>query len=90
MENFEPIFNDEAGAAPNHFIDAGNGTAGPERLRITNCYLKGDFAVSAIWSDEPCDEAYIANNVIINHTAGQHCIEFTDTGTGEIVNNTLY
>jgi len=83
-------FNDEGGAAANHFIEAGNGTAGPERLFVLNNYIKGDFAVSAIWSDEPCDEAMIANNVIINHTTGQHCIELTDTGTGAIVNNILY
>ena len=82
--------NDEGGAAPNHFIDAGNGTAGPERLRVVGNYIKGDFAVAAIWSDEPCDEVFIADNVIINHTTGQHCIEFTDTGTGAIVNNMLY
>lgn len=83
-------YNDEGGAAPNHFIDAGNGTAGPERLQVVNCIIKGDFAVSAIWSDEPCDEAFIAYNTIINHTTGQHCIEFTDTGTGAIIGNKLY
>jgi|GEM_PF-1670006 len=83
-------YNDEGGAAANHFIEAGNGTAGPERLQVINCYIKGDFAVSAIWSDEPCDEAFIAGNTIINHTTGQHCIEFTDSGTGAIINNNLY
>lgn len=83
-------YNDEGGAAPDHFIDAGNGTAGPERLVMINNIIKGDFAVSAIWSDEPCDEALISGNTIINHTSGQHCIEFTDTGTGVISNNYLY
>lgn len=83
-------YNDEGGAAANHFIEAGNGTAGPERLQVVDCYIKGDFAVSAIWSDEPCDEALIVGNTIINHTTGQHCIEFTDTGTGVIVGNNLY
>ncbi|MEA3222696.1 MAG: hypothetical protein U9P49_05975, partial [Thermodesulfobacteriota bacterium] len=74
-------YNDEGGAAANHFIEAGNGTAGPEGLRVIGNYLKGNFAVSAIWSDEPCDEAFIAGNTIINHTSGQHCIELTDSGT---------
>ena len=83
-------YNDEGGAAPNHFIEAGNGTAGPEKLQVIDCYIKGDFAVSAIWSDEPCDEALIVGNTIINHTTGQHCVEFTDTGTGAIINNNLY
>ncbi len=83
-------YNDEAGAAPAHFIDAGNGTAGPTRLQIVSCIIKGDFSVSAIWSDEPCDEAYIAYNTITNHTSGQHCIEFTDAGTGAIAFNSLF
>jgi len=83
-------YNDEGGAAPNHFINAGNGTAGPEKLQVTNCIIKGDFAVSAIWSDEPCDEAYIVGNSITNHTSGQHCIEFTDAGTGVIAHNDLF
>jgi len=83
-------YNDEAGAAPAHFIDAGNGSAGPERLMIIGNIIKGDFSVSAIWSDEPCDEAYIAYNMITNHTTGQHCIELTDAGTGVIVGNNCY
>jgi hypothetical protein len=83
-------YNDEAGAAPNHFIEAGNGTAGPVRLQVVGNIIKGDFAVSAIWSDEPCDEAYIAYNTIVNHTADQHCIEFTDAGTGVIAYNLCY
>ena len=74
-------YNDEAGAAAAHFIDAGNGSAGPERLQVVRCTIKGDFSVAAIWSDEPCDEAFISNNTINNHTTGQHCIEFTDNGT---------
>jgi len=89
FENCE-YYNDEGGAAPAHFIDAGNGTAGPERLQVVNCIIKGDFSVAAIWSDEPCDEAYIAGNTITNHTTGQHCVEFSDSGTGAIVNNKLY
>lgn len=83
-------YNDEGTAAANHFIEAGNGTAGPEKLQVVDCYIKGNFAVSALWSDEPCDEAFIANNTIINHASGQHCIEFTDSGTGAIVGNKLY
>ncbi len=77
-------YNDEAGAAAAHFIDAGNGSAGPTNLYVVNNIIKGDFTVSAIWSDEPCDEAYIAYNTIINHESGAHCIEFTDAGTGAI------
>jgi len=83
-------YNDEAGAAPAHFIDAGNGTAGPVGLTVVNCLIKGDFSVSAIWSDEPCDEAYIAFNSITNHQTGAHCIEFTDTGTGSIEWNNCF
>jgi hypothetical protein len=83
-------YNDEAGAAPAHFIDAGNGTAGPVELYVLNNIIKGDFSVAAIWSDEPCDEAYIAYNTITNHTTGQHCIEFTDTGTGTIAWNNCF
>lgn len=83
-------YNDEAGAAPAHFIDAGNGTAGPVGLTVVNCLIKGDFSVSAIWSDEPCDEAFIAYNTITNHTSGEHCIEFTDAGTGYIEWNNCF
>lgn len=82
-------YNDEAGAAAEHFIDAGNGTAGPVGLQVVANIIKGDFTVSAIWSDEPCDEAFIASNTITNHTTGQHCIEFTDSGTGYIAYNVL-
>lgn len=83
-------YNDEAGAAPAHFIDAGNGTAGPVGLTVVNCLIKGDFSVAAVWSDEPCDEAYIAYNTITNHTSGEHCIEFTDAGTGTIEWNNCF
>ena len=83
-------YNDEAGAAPAHFIEAGNGTAGPVRLQVIGCIIKGDFSVSAIWSDEPCDEAFIAYNTITNHTSGEHCVEFTDAGTGAIVFNSFF
>ncbi len=89
IENCE-AYNDEAGAAPAHFIDAGNGTVGPEKLQVINCIIKGDFSVAAIWSDEPCDEAFIFGNTIINHTSGAHSIEFTDAGSGAIVWNHLY
>lgn len=83
-------YNDEAGAAPVHFIDAGNGAAGPEKLQMVNNIIKGDFSVSAIWSDEPCDEAFIYGNTITNHTSAQHCIEFTATGTGVIAFNSCF
>jgi len=81
--------NDPAGAAPNHFIDLGN--AALVGINIVGNVMYGDFAVSAIWSNDTDSEVYIVGNTISNITADQHCIEFTTgTATGVCAYNNLY
>lgn len=85
------FYNDEAGAAPAHLIDAGNGTTGPTGMEVIGNIIKGNFSECAVWSDEPCDELVVRKNIIINHTTGEHAVEFTDSGTtGVICDNHLY
>ncbi len=80
--------NDDAGAAPDHFIDLGNALL--VGIYIANNTIFGDFAVSAIWSNDADTEVYIYDNVITNQTADQHCIEFTGAATGVCAGNLLF
>ena len=82
--------NDDAGAAPAHFIDLGNNASGEAGVLIAGNTIRGDFSVSAIWCDEPSTQVYIVNNNISNLTADQHCIEFTDAATGICSGNNLF
>lgn len=81
-------YNDEGGAAPNHFIDLGNAVL--DGVYIADNIIRGDFAVSAIWSNDADDEVYILRNTISNMTSGQHCIEFTADALGVCAHNDLY
>lgn len=77
------FFNaDATGGA--HFIEAGNGVN--NGLTVDNCYVYGEFSVSAIWSDTADLETLIKDCNITNLTAGEHAIEFTAAATGSIVN----
>jgi len=81
-------YRDGATSACNHFVEAGAGVN--TNLRILDCDIFGRFAVSAIWSNAIDTGVLIANNMISNTISGQHCIEFTTTASGMIVNNNLY
>ena len=80
--------NDDAGAAPNHFIDLGN--AALVGIHLEDNVIFGDFAVAAIWSNDADTEVYIVNNTVTNMTSAQHCIEFTGNATGICVGNIMY
>lgn len=81
--------NDDAGAAPNHFIDLGN--AALVGIHIEDNIIFGDFAVSAIWSNDTDTEVFIVGNTITNMTSGEHCIEFTTgSATGTCAYNNLF
>ena len=82
--------NDDAGAAPNHFIDLGN--AALVGITIVDNVIFGDFAVSAIWSNDTDTEVYIVNNTITNMTSGEHCIEFdtNSSSTGICAYNRMF
>ncbi len=80
--------NDDAGAAPAHFIDLGNALL--VGIHIEDNVIFGDFSVSAIWSDDADTEVYIYNNTITNQTADQHCIEFTGAATGVCAGNLMF
>lgn len=77
--------NDDAGAAPSHFIDLGN--AALVGVHIENNIIFGDFAVAAIWSDDADTEVYVVNNIVTNMTSTQHGIEFAGNATGVLRNN---
>lgn len=77
--------NDDAGAAPNHFIDLGN--AALVGIHLEDNIIFGDFAVAAIWSDDADTEVYIVNNTVTNMTSNEHGIEFTGNATGVIAGN---
>ena len=82
-------YNDDAGADDaNHFIDLGN--AALVGVRIQNNILRGDFEVSAIWSNDADTEVYIVGNTITNLISAQHCIEFTGNATGVCAYNRMY
>jgi len=69
----------------NHFIDAGNGVN--TRLEVIDNFIWGNFAVSAIWSNDIDLLARIEGNTINNLTAGQHAVEYSTTATGVIKDN---
>ena len=71
-----------------HFIEAGNGAN--LNMRIIDCDIIGEFAISAIWSDTADLDVIIDGCTIKNLTTGQHCIEFTGAATGWVTNCNLY
>uniref|UniRef100_A0A6M3KNG5 Uncharacterized protein n=3 Tax=viral metagenome TaxID=1070528 RepID=A0A6M3KNG5_9ZZZZ len=77
-----------ATSATNHFLYAGTGIN--SNLKVVNSDIQGLFAIAGIWSNKVDTLGLIANNTILNSVTGQHCIEFTTTATGMIVNNRLY
>jgi len=81
-------YRDGSSSACNHFIEAGAGVN--VGLKVLDNDIFGRFAVSAIWSDTADTGCLIAGNVISNTITGQHCVEFTSTATGAIVDNRLY
>jgi hypothetical protein len=65
-------------------------TGALDNLQVIDNWFFGDWAVSAIWSDQIITNCLIKDNVINNITTGQHAIEFTGAATGNIVDNRLY
>jgi len=57
---------------------------------IIGCFIYGDFAEAAIWSDDVPTNVLIQDNVITNTNSGDCCIEFQSTATGMCINNKLY
>jgi hypothetical protein len=78
-------YRDGSSSATNHFIEAGNGVN--VNMEIIGNDIFGRFFVSAIWSDTIDTGTLISNNIIANTISGQHCVEFTTTATGMIVDN---
>lgn len=66
-----------------HCIEAGTGVN--KGLTIINSDIRGEFTISAIWSDTSDTLVRIENCIIVNATNGQHCIEFvTGSATGVV------
>jgi len=76
------------GAASTECIKVVTGAC--DNLQILNNWIRGDYTVAAIWSDQALTDCLIAGNVIHQETASQHAIELTSTAVGAIVNNRLY
>lgn len=65
-------------------------TGACDNLQILNNWIRGDYTVAAIWSDQALTDCLIKGNVVHQETASQHAIELTSTALGSIVNNRLY
>jgi len=61
-----------------------------DNFQFIGNYMQGDWTVSAIWSNSINTLSLIKDNVILQDTANQHCIEFPTTATGTLVGNKLY
>lgn len=81
-------YRDGSSSACNHFIEAGNGVN--VNLHVLKNDVFGRFAVSAVWSDTIDTGCLIQENAISNTITGQHCVEFTTTASGMIVDNRFY
>ena len=70
-----------------HFLKSGTGVN--KNLTIKNSDIRGEFLVSAIWSNQIDTNVLIDNCIIVNATNGQHAIEFTTTAAGLIRNTAV-
>jgi hypothetical protein len=85
---YNSIYRNTSVTGPDHWIEAGNGFN--HRMRIVGNDIMGDFDVSAIWSNDVDEDAYIAYNTIRNKDSSEHAIEFTAAATGMICYNAIY
>ena len=82
------VYSNYGATGADHFVDMGNGVN--TDFTMTGCRILGDFAVSAVWSNDIDLDMYIVGNVITNLQTAEHCIEFTANATGICAYNAFY
>jgi len=71
-----------------HWLNGGAGVV--NRLTVRGCQIHGEYAISAIFSDQIDLENYFVGNEIQNMTTAQHCIENTAASTGLVAFNSFF
>ena len=71
-------------------IHIGTGGAVPDRLRIIDNVIHGNFSTACIYSTVAATYISINRNVLHNVNSGSHCIELTGAATGVISYNVGY
>ncbi len=76
------------GAASTECIKAITGAC--DNLQIIDNWIRGDYTVAAIWSDQALTDLLISGNIVQQETAGEFAVEFTSTALGSFDRNRLY
>lgn len=77
-------------AGADEAIHVGSGTGTPDRVKILNNIVEGDFANACIYSAGVCTYLTISGNQLTNSQTGDHIIELTAAATGIISYNCGY
>ncbi|KKN14942.1 hypothetical protein LCGC14_0991010 [marine sediment metagenome] len=76
------VYSNADAIGADHVIDMGNGVN--KDFRLINAYIYGEFAISAVWSNDADEEVLIAGGNYTNLTNGEHVIEFSGSALGTI------